>query len=174
MEDNEMLQTIKEYVNNLYGLDIVKDTRKREYVDARALYYKLCKDLTKCTLTVIGNSVNRDHASVLHALNNNIHYIDEEEIVEGNLHFGNAINLPKQSPAYLEHKNNELQKELERKNAVLRLLPKLEDIYSKLNNLTEEQKQNVNRRNEMQFDTIGRCLNKVEEIIQVETEYGEK
>ena len=101
---------------------------------------------------------------------NTVHYIDEEEIVEGNLHFGNAINLPKQSPAYLEHKNNELQKELERKNAVLRLLPKLEDIYSELNNLTEEQKQNVNRRNEMQFDTIGRCLNKVEEIIQVETE----
>ena len=168
MEDNEMLQTIKEYVNNLYGLDIVKDTRKREYVDARALYYKLCKDLTKCTLTVIGNSVNRDHASVLHALNNTIHYIDEEEIVEGNLHFGNAVNLPKQSPAYLEHKNNELQKELERKNAVLRLLPKLEDVYSKLNNLSTDKRQQVSRRNEEHFDTIHKTLNLIETRIETE------
>jgi len=163
-----MLNSIKEYVNNLYGLDIVKDTRKREYVDARALYYKLCKDLTKCTLTVIGNSVNRDHASVLHALNNTIHYIDEEEIVEGNLHFGNAVNLPKQSPAYLEHKNNELQKELERKNAVLRLLPKLEDIYSKLNNLSIDKRQQVSRRNEEHFDTIHKTLNLIETRIETE------
>ena len=168
MEDNEMLNSIKEYVNNLYGLDIVKDTRKREYVDARALYYKLCKDLTKCTLTVIGNSVNRDHASVLHALNNTIHYIDEEEIVEGNLHFGNAVNLPKQSPAYLEHKNNELQKELERKNAVLRLLPKLEDVYSKLNNLSTDKRQQVSRRNEEHFDTIHKTLNLIETRIETE------
>ena len=168
MNENEMLNSIKEYVNNLYGLDIVKDTRKREYVDARALYYKLCKDLTKCTLTVIGNSVNRDHASVLHALNNTIHYIDEEEIVEGNLHFGNAVNLPKQSPAYLEHKNNELQKELERKNAVLRLLPKLEDIYSKLNNLSIDKRQQVSRRNEEHFDTIHKTLNLIETRIETE------
>jgi len=168
MNENEMLNSIKEYVNNLYGLDIVKDTRKREYVDARALYYKLCKDLTKCTLTVIGNSVNRDHASVLHALNNTVHYIDEEEIVEGNLHFGNAINLPKQSPAYLEHKNNELQKELERKNAVLRLLPKLEDIYSKLNNLSIDKRQQVSRRNEEHFDTIHKTLNLIETRIETE------
>lgn len=174
MNEIKMLQSIKEYVNNLYALDIEKNTRKREYVDARTLYYKLCKDLTKCSLTAIGSTVGRDHASVLHALNNTIHYIDEEEIVQGNLYFGNAINLPKQSAAYLEYQNNELQKELEKKDAVLRLLPKLEDIYYNLNNLTEEQKQKVNRRNELQFDTIGRCLNRVEEIIKVETEQDEK
>ena len=34
MDEIKMLQTIKEYVNNLYGLDIEKDTRKRDYVDA--------------------------------------------------------------------------------------------------------------------------------------------
>ncbi|MCP4489110.1 MAG: hypothetical protein GY820_17625 [Gammaproteobacteria bacterium] len=170
MVDIEMLHKIKEYVNNRYGLDINKDTRKREYIDARTLYYKLCRDLTKCSLEAIGSSVGRDHAAVIHALKNTIHYIDKEEIVEGNLHFGNALNLPKQSTAYLVYKNNELKKELEKKDAVLRLLPQLEDIYNNLSNLTEEQKQKVNRRNEMEFDTIGKCLNRVEEKIKVEIE----
>jgi len=48
-------------------------------------------------------------------------------------------------------------------------LPQLETIYNNLNQLTEEQKKIVNRRNEMQFDTIAKCLNRVEEIIETET-----
>ena len=60
-------------------------------------------------------------------------------------------------------------KELKKKKEILRLLPKLETIYNNLNELTEEQKQIVNRRNEMQFDTIAKCLNRVEEIIETET-----
>ena len=50
------------------------------------------------------------------------------------------------------------------------VIEQLQDIYNNLNNLTEEQKQKVNRRNEMEFDTIGRCLHRVEETIKVETE----
>jgi len=52
---------------------------------------------------------------------------------------------------------------------VLRLLPKLETIYNNLNDLTEKKKQLVSKRNEMQFDTIAKCLNRVEEIIETET-----
>ena len=55
MSEIKMIQSIKEYVNNTYSLDIERDTRKREYVDARTLYYKLCRDLTKCSLTTIEN-----------------------------------------------------------------------------------------------------------------------
>mgnify|MGYP006000315355 CR=1 FL=1 len=60
------MQSIKDYVNNLYNLDIEKDTRKRQYVDARTFYYKLCRDLTKCNLSTIGESVGRDHSVVIH------------------------------------------------------------------------------------------------------------
>ena len=52
------------------------------------------------------------------------------------------------------------------------MLPKLEDVYNNLNNLTEEQKQKVNRRNELQFDTIGRCLDRVEELIEKEKDFA--
>jgi hypothetical protein len=169
MSEIKMMKSIKDYVSNLYNLDIEKDTRKREYVDARALYYKLCRDLTKCSLTTIGESVGRDHSGVLHSLKNILHHLDIEEIEKGYVHFGKVENLPKESYSYLEYKNGELVKELKKKKAILRLLPKLETIYNNLNELTEEQKQIVNRRNEMQFDTIARCLNRVEEIIETET-----
>jgi len=169
MSEIKMIESIREYVNNTYGLDICKDTRKREYVDARTLYYKLCRDLTKCSLTTIGESVGRDHSIVLHSLKNILHHIDIEQIELAYVHFGKVENLPKDSYSYLEYKNGELVKELKKKKAILRLLPQLETIYNNLNDLTEEQKKIVNRRNEMQFDTIAKCLNRVEEIIETET-----
>ena len=35
MNDIKMMESIKDYVNNLYNLEIEKDKRKRENVDAR-------------------------------------------------------------------------------------------------------------------------------------------
>ena len=169
MSEIKMMQSIKDYVNNLYNLDIEKDTRKRQYVDARTFYYKLCRDLTKCNLSTIGESVGRDHSGVIHGLNNILHHLDTDEIERAYVHFGKVENLPKESYSYLEYKNGELVKELKKKKEILRLLPQLETIYNNLNQLTEEQKKIVNRRNEMQFNTIAKCLNRVEEIIETET-----
>ncbi len=169
MIEIQMLDSIKEYVNNLYGLDIEKNTRKREYVDARTLYYKLCRELTKCSLTTIGESVGRDHSIVLHSFKNILHHLDTEEIEKAYLHFGKVENLPKESYSYLEYQNKKLLNDLKKKDAVLRLLPQLETIYNNLNELSEKQKQLVSRRNELQFDTISKCLKRVEEIIETET-----
>ena len=102
MNEIKMIESIKEYVINLYGLDIEKDTRKREYVDARAFYYKLCRELTKCSLTTIGESVGRDHSIVLHSFKNILHHLDTEEIERAYLHFGKVENLPKESYSYFD------------------------------------------------------------------------
>jgi transcriptional regulator with AAA-type ATPase domain len=64
------LQDIKNFVDSEFDIDISKNTRKREYVEARALYYKLAKEYTKLSLERIGGKLNRDHATVIHALNN--------------------------------------------------------------------------------------------------------
>lgn len=57
---------IKETVEQYFNLDITKDTRVREYIDARAIYFKLAKENTHDTLASIGRSMGRDHATVLH------------------------------------------------------------------------------------------------------------
>ena len=60
--------TIKQIVENYFEISISRNTRKRQYVEARAIYYKLCRIFTQLSLEQIGKSVNRDHASVLHGV----------------------------------------------------------------------------------------------------------
>ena len=62
------LKTIMQRVNKTYNLTISRKTRGREYVYARAVYYKLARELTNYSLSQIGLLVYKDHASVLHGL----------------------------------------------------------------------------------------------------------
>tara|TARA_R110000851_G_scaffold248211_1_gene400711 strand:- start:53 stop:565 length:513 start_codon:yes stop_codon:yes gene_type:complete len=168
MKDTKMMQSIKTYVNAVYGFDITKNTRKREFVEARALYFKLCKELTKESLTRIGESVGRDHSGVIHSLNNVLHHLNAEDVEKALLHFDCVENLPLDSYAYIVFENTNLKNKLHKKTEVLKLLPQLEIIYNSLNKFTEEQKELLSKRNDLQFKTIERCLNRVEEIIETE------
>jgi len=71
----EELNNLIKLVSEHSGLDITKKTRKREYVEARAVYYKLAR-AESYSLTDIGKSVGVDHATVIHSLNN-FHLIEK-------------------------------------------------------------------------------------------------
>ena len=43
--------------------------RERDFTEARAMYYKLLRKYTNMTYAKIGKSVNKNHATVLHACN---------------------------------------------------------------------------------------------------------
>ena len=64
------LEYFKSVVNNVCGLNINDNTRQRDYIYARTMYYGLARKYTFYSLKVIGESVGRDHATVLHALRN--------------------------------------------------------------------------------------------------------
>ena len=55
-------------VNKHFNLDIRENTRKFEYVVARAWYYKICREVGGYTYHRIAKSVNKTHATVLHSL----------------------------------------------------------------------------------------------------------
>jgi len=58
-------------VSNVTGLDITSKCRDSEHVNARAIYYDIAYNKLRLgSLTSIGKSVNRDHATVLHSINN--------------------------------------------------------------------------------------------------------
>jgi endonuclease III-like uncharacterized protein len=59
---------IKEIVEQQFQIDITKDTRKREYVEARAIYFYLTKQYTRMSLSAIGKTMNRDHSTVLYLI----------------------------------------------------------------------------------------------------------
>jgi chromosomal replication initiation ATPase DnaA len=62
------LADIKHFVENELEVNISMNTRKREYVYARAIFFKLCREFSHQTLSKIGEFVGRDHASVMHGL----------------------------------------------------------------------------------------------------------
>lgn len=60
------LEIISEIVVKVTGMNIFKNTRKREYAYARSLYYRLAREFTNKSLAEIG--FDRHHATVLYSL----------------------------------------------------------------------------------------------------------
>lgn len=61
-------EIIKKIIEEYFRINIKRDTRKKQYTEARAFYYKFCKIYTKESLDVIGRLVGRDHACVINGL----------------------------------------------------------------------------------------------------------
>jgi len=78
-------EMIKEIVDNYFELNLKRNTRKRNYVEARAIFYKLCREFTKLSLEQIGQQVNRDHASVLHGIRSLNNWIEQDNRIKNNL-----------------------------------------------------------------------------------------
>ena len=60
------LLEIEKVVRDITKLDIRIKTRKREYVEARALFYFIASEFTIYSVSQIARHVNMHHASVLH------------------------------------------------------------------------------------------------------------
>ena len=64
----DQITRYKNIVNKELGLDVNNPTRKRKYCEARGLYYTLLKNSTNLSLHSIGDSVNKDHSTVVYSL----------------------------------------------------------------------------------------------------------
>jgi hypothetical protein len=51
-----------------FGVDISNQTRQLKFIEARACYYALCYQFTPYNKTQIANSLDKHHATVIHAL----------------------------------------------------------------------------------------------------------
>ena len=77
-------ETIKEIVEHYFDLKIDTKTRKREYVEARAMYFKLTRQNTRLSLAAIGEVVNLHYASVLHGINQLDIWIERDTRIKNN------------------------------------------------------------------------------------------
>ena len=79
----QMIQ-IQKLLIKLFQNDFRIRSRKRDNVYQRAIYFKLCEDFTRCSLTDIGNSVGLDHATVIHSrkIFQNLKFWKEEEYLK--------------------------------------------------------------------------------------------
>jgi len=65
----EAVKTL-DFVEEFVGFKICNKSRKRPIVEARMMYAKLMKRYTRCSLSEIGRYIERDHATVIHYLDN--------------------------------------------------------------------------------------------------------
>lgn len=66
-----MENTIKDLIKKELNIDVTEQSRKREIIEARALYFYLVKKLySKRSLQSIASDFEMNHATVVHALKN--------------------------------------------------------------------------------------------------------
>lgn len=62
------MEKFKELIENYYGITLTEKSRKQVYIQARYIYFYLCRNFTNFSLAKIGASVGKDHATVLNGL----------------------------------------------------------------------------------------------------------
>jgi hypothetical protein len=65
----EAVKTL-DFVETFFGFKISNKSRKRPMVEARMMYAKLMKRYTRSSLSDIGRYIEKDHATIIHYLDN--------------------------------------------------------------------------------------------------------
>ena len=68
--------------NNINRDEFISSSRKREIVDSRMIYFAVARNLGGYTLSELGKSVNRDHATVMYAIRNYEHLSSYDETMK--------------------------------------------------------------------------------------------
>ena len=133
-------ETIKEIVENYFELSISRNTRKRQYVEARAIYFKLCREFTQLSLEQIGESVNRDHASVLHGVKSINTWVQVDKRMKNSMHIlrNKIINYQIETDETVELNESIVLKYIQLKEQVKELQEINKNLSTDLNEITEK------------------------------------
>ena len=77
-------ELINEIVDQYFELKINTPTRKRPYIEARAVYYKLCREFTNLTLENIGWDFGKNHATVLNGIRQLDNWMNHDSRIKNN------------------------------------------------------------------------------------------
>ena len=79
MITTDLKNIIKEEINVDLDSKHVRNCRDREFVETRAMYYALLRKYTNMTYTRIGDSVGKNHATVMHAAHSLPFWLKQDE-----------------------------------------------------------------------------------------------
>ena len=63
--ENEKVNALKKIVEEVCGVNLNIKTRKRDHVNARAICYKILRDVELLSYYAIGKSFNKSHSTIL-------------------------------------------------------------------------------------------------------------
>jgi hypothetical protein len=126
---------IKELILEETGIDIADKTRIRINVEYRSLYFLIVKNLEpRISLREIGEAVNRDHATVIHGINQYevfIKYNKDLEVVRTRVLLKYAKNHSRYGMISIDEEINLLEKRIVE-------LQELKSLYEQLETTTNE------------------------------------
>lgn len=140
---NEDLIFIQKCVEQVTGLDLATRTRKHEYIIARTIYYKICRELTLYSYGDIGGILNKDHSTVLHAIKNFKRDVAGDETNFKKYHSAFTIAEKILSERYDELKEGEKLHILMSKN--VKLESEVEFLKMQIEKMESGQNENENR-----------------------------
>jgi hypothetical protein len=72
------LQSIKEEIESFFDIELDSNVRSRKLTYPRSIYYSICRKHTPHSLQQIGESIGKNHATVINGLNSTINEIPYE------------------------------------------------------------------------------------------------
>lgn len=78
--NEEEVSELKRIVKDVFLVDLEVNNRKREVVDARKVYSKILRD-NGYSYELIGKTINKDHATVIHYVKNIEHIIYYDKLL---------------------------------------------------------------------------------------------
>lgn len=149
----EITERLKEIILKETNIDITEQTRKRNIIELRALYYTLIKHFKpKLTLMEISESVDKNHATVIHGLNN----YDMYEQYNDELRELKKLIITQMETENIEEKkdNKVLKLAIKQKDIkISQLEVELEIIKNKLDTFVKSEYEIVNKLNKLLNDT---------------------
>ncbi len=144
-------ERLKDIVNQIFKVDVMKKTRKREVVEARMVYSKILRDSEFMTASRIAKSLNKNHATILHYNKNFKYFIKPDErlwdmyltcarIYNETDHIANTLELEECRNLIfsLENKIKKLSLEIGRLNFEHETYKKRAETYPELYKLIDE------------------------------------
>lgn len=133
-------EIIKKIVDNYFQLKIETNTRKRPYVEARAIYYKLCREFTNLSLEVIGGDFNKNHATVLHGLRQLENWMQQDSGIKNNYNLlkNKIFNIEKEEQDIFEMNESIVLKYAALKEQVVEQQEIIDDLAKQLKEITEK------------------------------------
>lgn len=163
-----ILSRTADAVGEALGIDIRSRTRMIDYVEARAIYYNICRNRYDFSFFRIGREVGRDHASVMHGLKvyenlmatdgrfRNKAYIVEQYVISGEV-LPNEEHIPCDE---LVSENKRLKIQINELTLRAESLEREFDSVSRLASMVDRLKQKIPRGKELEAEKqLNRFLN---------------
>ena len=162
---NTDFNILRDITKEVCKADPMEKTRKREVVYARMIMYKVLKSFHKHTVTSIGKMFGKNHATILHSINQFDNMIIQDDWLNHRFHcvlgeYTKEVSLQNEAIPDVHLKNKILESKVKMQKRIIRQCKeisriidgvpeaKVEHIIQKLRMLSEVAKKEINPRNQ--------------------------